>query len=227
MKTIAVIPARAGSKRVPRKNIRHFCGKPIIAYSIEAARDSLVFDEIIVSTDDAEIAAVARSCGAETPFVRPAELCDDFTGVSAVVKHAIGARGLDRGDRACLIYATAPFISAIDLQKAGGMLEFSATDFVLSIAAFEAPIFRAVKMDDRGFIGSIWREYEASRSQDLPLAFHDAAHFCFGFARSFLDDLSIFNSRTLGYEIEQKRVQDIDTEGDWARAEAMFRALFI
>ncbi|MDR0664693.1 MAG: pseudaminic acid cytidylyltransferase [Helicobacteraceae bacterium] len=221
MKTIAVIPARGGSKRIERKNIRSFCGKPIIAYSIEAAIDSAVFDEVIVSTDDLEIANVAKTLGASVPFTRPTSLSDDFVGVVPVVAHAIEAVG--GANRACLIYATAPFISASDLKEAKRAL--GDNDFVLSIAAFEAPIFRALKTDESGRISSIWREYEQTRSQDLPQAFHDAAHFCFGRAEAFLEGRSIFNSRTIGYLIDKRRVQDIDDQSDWRRAEAMFRAL--
>jgi N-acylneuraminate cytidylyltransferase len=221
MKTIAVIPARGGSKRIERKNIRPFCGKPIILYSIEAALNSGVFDEVIVSTDDEAIANAARSGGASVPFTRPSELCGDFVGVAPVVAHAIEATG--GADRACLIYATAPFASPDDLKRAAEIL--ADNDFALSIAAYEAPIFRALKMDEGGFVSSIWREYEQSRSQDLPQAFHDAAHFCFGQAGAFLEGRSIFNSRTVGCLIDKRRVQDIDTPADWLRAEAMFRAL--
>ncbi|MDR1911989.1 MAG: pseudaminic acid cytidylyltransferase [Helicobacteraceae bacterium] len=222
MKAIAVIPARGGSKRIERKNIRDFCGKPIIAYSIEAALEAKIFDRVIVSTDDLEISDVARRFGAEVPFLRPKELCDDFTGVVPVVAHAIGALG--GADAACLIYATAPFITASDLREAKNALKDN--DYVLSIASFEAPIFRALKMDSNGKIASIWREYEQVRSQDLPSAYHDAAHFCFGRSGAFLQGLSIFNSRAIGFEIDKKRVQDIDTKSDWSRAEAMFRARF-
>ncbi|MDR2638983.1 MAG: pseudaminic acid cytidylyltransferase, partial [Helicobacteraceae bacterium] len=187
MKTIAVIPARGGSKRIERKNIRPFCGKPIMLYSIEAALNSGVFDDVIVSTDDEAIANAARAGGASVPFIRPPSLCDDFVGVVPVVAHAIEAVG--GADRACLIYATAPFISSDDLKQAAQAL--CENDFALSIAAYEAPIFRALTMDERGFVSSIWREHEQTRSQDLPAAFHDAAHFCFGRASAFLENKSI------------------------------------
>ncbi|MDR1450857.1 MAG: pseudaminic acid cytidylyltransferase [Helicobacteraceae bacterium] len=221
MRTIAVIPARGGSKRIKRKNIRPFCGKPIIAYSVEAAIQSGVFDDIIVSTDDETIANVARSSGASVPFMRPEELSDDFVGVVPVVAHAIKAVG--GADRACLIYATAPFVSPQDLRNAAQTLEDA--DFALSIAAYESPIFRALKMDENGRVSSIWREYEQRRSQDLEEAFHDAAHFCFGRSGAFLEGRSIFNSRTIGCLIDKRRVQDIDSPSDWLRAEAMFKAL--
>ncbi|MDR2153310.1 MAG: pseudaminic acid cytidylyltransferase [Helicobacteraceae bacterium] len=221
MKTIAVIPARGGSKRIERKNIRPFCGKPVIAYSIAAALTSGVFDETIVSTDDEEIAQLAKSLGASVPFMRPTELSDDFIGVVPVVAHAI--RAIGGANRACLIYATAPFISPDDLRQAERALQDN--DFALSIAAFEAPIFRALKMDENFRVSAIWSENEQKRSQDLPQAFHDAAHFCFGRADAFLEGKSIFNSRTIGYQIDKRRVQDIDSPADWLRAEAMFRAL--
>ncbi|MDR3162403.1 MAG: pseudaminic acid cytidylyltransferase [Helicobacteraceae bacterium] len=221
MKNIAVIPARGGSKRIERKNIRSFCGQPIIAYSIQEALASRLFDEVVVSTDDAEIAAVSREFGAFVPFIRPRELSDDFTGVIEVVSHAIERVG--GAEYACLIYATAPFLRSADLIGASEMM--GENDYVLSIAEYEAPIFRAVRLDKSGCVLSIWKKYEKYRSQDLPRAFFDAAHFCFGRAEAFLLKRSIFNGRTAGYIIDRTRAQDIDTPKDWQRAEAMFRTM--
>ncbi|MDR3347722.1 MAG: pseudaminic acid cytidylyltransferase [Helicobacteraceae bacterium] len=220
-KTIAVIPARGGSKRIKRKNIRDFCGKPIIAYPIEAALNSLLFDSVIVSTDDEAIAAVAIERGAAVPFMRPIELSGDFVGVVDVVAHAIGQ--IDDVKRVCLIYATAPFVSEKDLINAYKTL--GENDYVLSISAFEYPIERALKLDKQNRVSSLWKEHERSRSQDLIETYHDAAHFCFGKAEAFLESRSIFNGKTVGYIIDKKRVQDIDTIEDWERAELMYKAM--
>ena len=220
-KQIAVIPARGGSKRIERKNIRPFCGQPIIGYSISAALNSGIFERVIVSTDDEEIAVVARSCGAETPFLRPAELSDDHCGVVRVVKHAIEAIG--GCERACLIYATAPFVRSADLVQAAQMV--GENDYVLSISEFESPIFRALEMDNNLRVSSLFKEYEKTRSQDLKAAYKDAAHFCFGKAEAFVEERSIFNGKTVGFVIEKMRTQDIDTLDDFARAEAMYRAI--
>ncbi|GHV05784.1 pseudaminic acid cytidylyltransferase [Campylobacterota bacterium] len=221
MKRIAVIPARGGSKRIAHKNIRQFCGAPIISYAIEAALKSWLFDEIIVSTDDEKIAEVARSYGAATPFMRPAELSGDHAPIVPVVAHAIDSIG--GCDEACLIYATAPFVKSEDLISAANIL--GENDFILSIAAFEYPIFRALKIDGNNAVSSIWKEYEQTRSQDTETAYHDAGQFCYGKAKSFLESRSIFNGKTVGVVIDKKRVQDIDTIEDWERAEAMFIAL--
>ncbi|MDR0747838.1 MAG: pseudaminic acid cytidylyltransferase [Helicobacteraceae bacterium] len=221
MKNVAVIPARGGSKRIERKNIRPFCGQPIIAYSIRQALSSRLFDEVVVSTDDAEIAAVSRELGASVPFIRPQELSGDFVGVIEVVSHAIEQIG--GAEYACLIYATAPFLRSADLIEASEMI--GANDYVLSVAEYEAPIFRAVRLDENGRVSSIWKEYENRRSQDLPRAFFDAAHFCFGRAEAFLTKRSILNGKTAGYIVDRTRAQDIDTPNDWRRAEAMFRTM--
>ena len=220
-KQIAVIPARGGSKRIERKNIRPFCGQPIIGYSISAALNSGIFERVIVSTDDEEIAVVARDCGAETPFLRPAELSDDHCGVVRVVKHAIEMIG--GCERACLIYATAPFVRPADLVRAAQMV--GENDYVLSISEFESPIFRALEMDNNLRVSSLFKEYEKTRSQDLKTAYKDAAHFCFGKAEAFVEERSIFNGKTVGFVIEKMRTQDIDTLDDFARAEAMYRAI--
>ncbi|MGV7214038.1 pseudaminic acid cytidylyltransferase [Bradyrhizobium sp. UFLA05-112] len=224
---IAVIPARGGSKRIPRKNIRPFCGKPIIAYSIEAARDSSLFDEIIVSTDDDEIAAVARQFGAATPFVRPKEISDDHTGTNAVVKHAI-AWLTERGDdisHACCIYATAPLIQPRYLRQAHDALTGSDAAFAFSVTSYAFPIQRAVRITASGRVDPFYPEHRLTRSQDLQPAYHDAGQFYWGTAAAFLEAVPVFSDRSIGVVLPRHLVQDIDTIEDWEQAEYMFRAI--
>ncbi|WLA54293.1 pseudaminic acid cytidylyltransferase [Bradyrhizobium diazoefficiens] len=224
---IAVIPARGGSKRIPRKNIRPFCGKPIIAYSIEAAQKSGLFDEIIVSTEDEEIAEVARQFGATAPFVRPKEIADDFTGTNAVVKHAVGwfaERGTDI-THACCIYATAPLIQVRFIREGYERLIGSDAAFAFSITHYAFPIQRAVRLTPEGRVDSLYPEHRMTRSQDLEPAFHDAGQFYWGTARAFLDDVPVFSPRSIGVVLPRVLVQDIDTLEDWEQAEFMFRAV--
>lgn len=224
---LAIIPARGGSKRIPRKNVREFAGKPIIAHSIGAALQSGVFDRVIVSTDDEEIATVAREWGAETPFVRPARLADDHTGTNAVVRHALGwfAEQGEAYDYACCIYATAPFVMPQFLQQGLALLEGSAQSFAFSVTSFPFPIQRAIRIDGQGRIGAMHPEYAAARSQDLEEAFHDAGQFYWGRSQAFLDDVPLFSSASLPVVLPRHLVQDIDTHEDWLRAEHMYRAL--
>jgi pseudaminic acid cytidylyltransferase len=220
---IAVIPARGGSKRIPRKNIRHFRGKPIIAYSIECAIASSLFDRVVVSTDDAEIGAVARQYGAETPFLRPADLSDDYTGTTEVVAHAIRCLQDQRCDvsTACCIYATAPLIEVDDLCRGARLIELGDWKYVFSAAAFSAPIFRAFEHTDAGGVRMFFPEYFEKRSQDIPEAWHDAAQFYWGRAPAWLDNARIFALHSTIVPIPHWRVQDIDTPDDWIRAEAL------
>lgn len=224
---IAVIPARGGSKRIPRKNIRPFCGKPIIAYSIEAAQASGLFDEIIVSTDDAEIAEVARQFGATAPFVRPKEISDDHTGTAAVVKHAV-TWFIERGDditHVCCIYATAPLIEARFLREAHDALTSSDAAFAFSVTSYDFPIQRALRMTPAGRVDPFHPEHRLTRSQDLEPAYHDAGQFYWGTAAAFLEDVPIFSERSVGVVLPRHLVQDIDTVEDWEQAEYMFRAV--
>ena len=224
---IAVIPARGGSKRIPRKNIRPFCGKPIIAYSIDAARDSGLFDEVVVSTDDEEIATLARQFGATTPFVRPKEISDDFTGTNAVVKHAV-TWFIERGNdvsHACCIYATAPLIQDRFIREGYQRLIVSDAAFAFSITHYAFPIQRAVRLTSEGRVDSLYPEHRMTRSQDLEPAFHDAGQFYWGTARAFLDDEAVFSPRSIGVVLPRMYVQDIDTLEDWEQAEFMFRAV--
>lgn len=223
---LAVIPARGGSKRIPHKNIREFCGKPIIAWSIEAARDSCCFDRIVVSTDDRQIADVAAEYGAETPFFRPAELCDDHTPTAPVIAHAVQWHRDHRADPelVCCIYATAPFIQADDLKAGLSLLTGSDTDYAFAITRFDFPIQRAVKINASGRIEMFHPEHLDTRSQDLPEAFHDAGQFYWGRADAWLEGRSLLSDRALPILLPRYRVQDIDTPEDWIQAEKMFRA---
>jgi pseudaminic acid cytidylyltransferase len=224
---LAVIPARGGSKRIPRKNIREFCGKPIIAYSIEAARLSNCFDRIIVSTDDTEIAAVAREWGAETPFIRPEELSNDFAGTIPVIKHAIEwfIENGPQPELVCCIYATAPFVTPQDLQRGLDTLRSSNSEYAFTVTSYPFPIQRAVKVTPSGRLAMFQPEHFKTRSQDLEEAFHDAGQFYWGRGEAFLRELPLFSEDAAPVMLPRHRVQDIDTLEDWYRAELMYKTL--
>lgn len=224
---IAVIPARGGSKRIPRKNIRMFCGKPIIAYSISAAQQTGLFDQVVVSTDDEEIASVARGFGATTPFVRPKEIADDFTGTNAVVKHAVAWFNAQSNDvtHACCLYATAPLVQANFITQGYEALSRSDAAFAFSITSYAFPIQRAVRVTPDGRVDAIYPEHRMTRSQDLEHAYHDAGQFYWGTARAFLEDTPVFAPHSIGVILPRHLVQDIDTLEDWDRAELMYRAI--
>jgi pseudaminic acid cytidylyltransferase len=224
---IAVIPARGGSKRIPRKNIREFCGKSMIAWSIDAAQDSGLFERIIVSTDDHEIADIARVYGAEVPFMRPAELADDHTGTTQVIAHA--TRWLmDKGwlpEAVCCLYATAPFVRVEDLRQGLDLLKSGDWAFTFSATEYAAPVFRSFYSHPEGGVEMLFPEHFTSRSQDLPLALHDAGQFYWGFPDSWLKEKRLFDRHSCPLIIPRWRVQDIDTEDDWKRAEIIQKAL--
>lgn len=222
---IAIIPARGGSKRIPRKNIKEFCGQPMISYAIRAARESGLFERVLVSTDDDEIAQVARTFGAEIPFIRPRELSDDFTGTSPVIVHAIEelcAQGAEP-DHVCCIYATVPFLEAPTLQEGYDALIEHQKSFAFSVTTFPYPIFRALKRSDEG-VEMIWPKYAATRSQDLMEAYHDAGQFYWGTREAWLSHRPIFSPDSAPVVLPRHRVQDIDTPEDWERAEWMYKA---
>jgi pseudaminic acid cytidylyltransferase len=224
---LAVIPARGGSKRIPRKNIKPFCGRPMIAWSIDAARASGCFDHIAVSTDDEEIAAVAREAGAEVPFMRPAGLSDDHTATMPVIAHAIDWYADDNRPPAfaCCIYATAPFLRAGDIRRGLETLRQSGSRFALSVTTFAAPIQRAFRITSGGRLQMFNPEAFATRSQDLEPAYHDAAQFYWGDADAWRSGKPIFSSEAAPVLLPRHRVQDIDTPEDWRTAEWMFQAL--
>jgi N-acylneuraminate cytidylyltransferase len=222
---IAVIPARGGSKRIPRKNIRPFHGRPMLAWPIAAALASGLFDRVVVSTDDPEIAETAKAHGAETPFLRPTELSGDQTGVLPVVQQAIATLG---GDPAfvCLIYPTAPFLRPEALREGFGLLSGRPDKaYALSVTSFPAPVQRALKITAEGALEPLYPEHRQTRSQDLEPAFHDAGQFCWGRTEAWLAGEPVFSDRALPVVIPRHLVQDIDTEEDWRRAELMFAAL--
>ena len=224
---VAIIPARGGSKRIPRKNIREFCGRPMIAWSIKAAKECGLFDRIIVSTDHEEIAQVATLEGADAPFRRPAELANDHAGTLPVIRHAVNwliQQSLPV-THACCIYATAPFLRPEDLAKAKTMLDEAELDFVFSITRFSFPIQRALKLGADHSLSMFWMEHELTRSQDLPPAYHDAGQFYWGSARAWQANDRIYSSRCRGLELPAERVQDIDTKEDWRVAEVKFQLL--
>ena len=225
-KAIAIIPARGGSKRIPRKNIREFCGKPMIAWSIQAARQAGTFDHVIVSTDDQEIAEVARQWGAVVPFFRPAELSDDHTATRPVVNHAIREAEALYGpvDYVCCIYATAPFLRGSDIVDGFRKLVEVGSDFAFSVASFPYPIQRAIRIADQGRVDMFYPEHRSSRSQDLEEAYHDAGQFYWGRTNAFKQDLPTFSEHAVPVVLPRHRVQDIDTQEDWRMAELLFRA---
>jgi len=224
---ITVIPARGGSKRIPRKNIKKFCGKPIIAWTIEAAVASLLFDHIIVSTDDQEIAKVAEKWGAEVPFVRPAELSDDYAGTTEVIAHAtkwvVEEWGLLKS--VCCIYATAPLIHLEDLKRGDELLASGNWAYAFSATEYAAPIFRSFRCNRDGGIEMFFPEQFEKRSQDLPLALHDVGQFYWGRVDAWIENKRIFDRHSTPVLIPRWRVQDIDTEEDWRRAELLYRLI--
>lgn len=224
---IAVIPARGGSKRIPRKNIKPFCGKPMIAWSIEAARLSGCFDRILVSTDDEGIAEIARAAGADVPFMRPAELSDDHTGTTPVVAHAIDWMSRQNGvvEEVCCIYATAPFVQAADLQRGLDVLQRSGADFAFSVTSYPFPIQRAIRIVPAQRVEMFQPEHFNTRSQDLEEAFHDAGQFYWGRAEAWRAGRALFSNAAAPVVLPRHRVQDIDTQEDWERAEWLFKAM--
>lgn len=224
---VAVIPARGGSTRIPRKNIRPFAGKPIISYSIAAARACQLFDRIVVSTEDAEIAAVARDCGAETPFVRPLQLADDHTGTNAVVAHALDWFA-DRGktiELACCIYPTAPLLQPEDLRSGYQALVGGGKSFAFSATTYPFAIQRALRVPPDGGVEPFFPQWTEDRSQDLEPAYHDAGQFYWGRAEAFRTGLAMFAAHSVAVILPRARVQDIDTLEDWQCAELMHAAL--
>jgi N-acylneuraminate cytidylyltransferase len=224
---LAIIPARGGSKRIPRKNIKFFMGLPMIAWSIKKALNSKIFDRVIVSTDDEEIACIAREYGAEVPFIRPSELADDFAGTVDVIRHAVGALNLDdcAENYVCCIYATAPFLVEEDLVSGYKKIENSEWDFVFSATKYVYPIQRAFKKNINNSVEMLFPENFSVRSQDLPEVFHDAAQFYWGTSYSWLNSKSLFGKKSTIVDLPAWRVQDIDHEDDWIKAELLYQSI--
>jgi pseudaminic acid cytidylyltransferase len=226
---IAVIPARGGSKRIPRKNIKLFSGKPIIAWSIQAAIRANIFDEVIVSTDDEEIADIAIKYGAAVPFLRPKILSDDYVGTNSVVKHAINYLNNEQVtiDYACCIYATAPFIHEDYIKQGLKILVEKKTKFAFSITTFPFSVQRALRLNQVNKIEPMWPEYILERSQDLEESFHDAGQFYWGSAEAFLNEDDMYFNNSAPVLMPRFLTQDIDTQEDWKQAELLFNALKI
>lgn len=225
-KSIAIITARGGSKRIPRKNIRLFCGKPIICFSIEAAISSGIFDKVMVSTDDTEIAKIALNAGAEVPFFRSANTSNDFATTAEVLEEVLLQYHLDNQEfrYGCCIYPTAPFVTADKLKAAFELLKNKNADSIIPINKFSFPIWRSFKMDE-GRLSFNWPEYELKRSQDLASSYHDAGQFYFFNVQKFFETKKLVSANTFGLEVPESEVQDIDNEEDWQIAEIKYSIL--
>ncbi len=223
---IAVIPARGGSKRIPKKNIKNFCGKPMIAWSIEKAIDSGLFDYVLVSTDDSSIAKVAKECGAEVPFIRPKSLSDDHTGTTPVTRHATQwvTENIGPVNYVCTIYATAPFIEVKDLVTGFRSLSESSHQLAISVTSYNFPIQRALKLNKDNSVTMFQPEHYHTRSQDLEASFHDAGQFYWAKMEAINAESIAFSENSLAVIIPRHRALDIDTEEDWVRAELMFKS---
>ncbi|CAK7083322.1 MAG: CMP-N,N'-diacetyllegionaminic acid synthase [Bacteroides rodentium] len=225
MKNIAIIPARGGSKRIPRKNIKPFMGKPIIAYSIEAALQSGLFDEVMVSTDDEEIAEIARRYGAKVPFMRSADTSNDYAGTADVILEVLKMyKELGQEfDTVCCIYATAPFVTSGRLAEAYSKLS-DTIDSVFTCVAYSYPVQRSLHVVD-GKICMVYPEYAASRSQDLEPIYHDAGQFYVVRTSPFIQEKTLWGKNTAGLVLPELEVQDLDTQTDWTLAEMKYQLL--
>lgn len=226
MSNVAIIPARGGSKRIPRKNLKPFDGVPMIARSIQTALDSGLFAQVVVSTDDEEIAELARACGAQVPFMRPAALADDFTGTAAVIAHALHALQDQHFEFACCIYATAPLLQTRFLHQGLALLEqHPDRSFAFSVCDFGFPVQRALTLDARGALTALYPAFSNTRSQDLPPAYQDAGQFYWGRSSAWLRGEVLYSTQSLPVILPRYLVQDIDTVEDWKRAEYLYAAL--
>ena len=224
---IAIIPARGGSKRIPRKNIRSFLGKPIISYSIEAAIKSKIFEKIIVSTDDEEIADISKEYGAETPFIRPTEISDDYTGTHEVIGHAVSRlteMGMDF-EYVCSIYPTAPLIQKDDLIEGFNIIKSGHWESVFAATTFNYPILRSFRKKKSGGLEMFFPEYYSSRSQDLPEALHDAGQFYWAKPEIWMEKPKGFHDKATVVLLPNWRVIDIDNLEDWKKAEIIYKNL--
>lgn len=223
---VAIIPARGGSKRIPRKNIKNFHGYPMISYPIKVLQESGLFERIVVSTDDQEIGDIALQYGAEVPFIRPAELADDFVGTTAVVLHAVEwlIEHDQRPDYVCCAYPTSPFLASRFLHE-GWDLVRSGKRVAVATASFPYPIQRSFKLLDNGGVAPFFPEYIPYRSQDLEPAYHDAGQFYWWDTAALFEGISGFSEDAAPVILPRYLVQDIDDEEDWQRAELMYRVV--
>lgn len=223
---LAVIPARGGSKRLPRKNIREFAGVPMLARSIETAHNAKLFDRIIVSTDDEEIASIALESGAEIPFMRPAHLSGDSVGTVPVIAHAtqhmteLGSNP----DYVCCIYPCTPFVKPVDLQRSHKLIEETGEDFVYPVLEYAHPTFRAMRRDANSKMSFVFPECEMMRTQDLDVTYHDAGQFYWGKAEAWLENKRM-HTAGIGMPVPAWRFVDVDTEDDWRRAELLYKVM--
>lgn len=227
MKNLAIIPARGGSKRIPRKNVKYFSGKPVIAYPIEAAVKSGLFDEIMVSTDDKEIAGIAQQYGAKVPFMRSDETANDYAGLTDVLLEVLEAYHM-RGslfDYCCCILPTSPLLDVLQLSEAYQYLMERNFDSVYPVVPFSYPVLRSVRLDQEGEIKMQWPEYSNTRSQDLEPLYHDAGSFYWVNTAKFMHDRTFDTLKCGGIVTDEMRVQDIDNETDWKLAELKFNMI--
>ncbi len=226
MNNIAIIPARGGSKRIPRKNIKDFLGKPIISYSIQAALQSNLFQEVMVSTDDSEIATIAKQYGASVPFMRSKRNADDFATTLSVIKEVVECyQNIDRSFRnGCCIYPGAPFVTPSILLDAYNHLLDDNLDVVLPVVPYSYPIWRSLKMESNK-VSMWWPENLNKRSQDLPLSYHDAGQFYWFYLENIMNEESLFNNNTGAVIVDELQVHDIDTLQDWEIAEFKYKHL--
>ncbi|WP_018336201.1 pseudaminic acid cytidylyltransferase [Butyricimonas synergistica] len=225
MKNLCVIPARGGSKRIPRKNIKPFMGKPIVAYSIDAALRSGLFEEVMVSTDDEEIAMIAREHGAQVPFMRDAETANDYASTADVILEVLDMYE-KRGrvfDTICCVYSTAPFVTPARLSEAYLKLT-GGIDSVFTCVAYSYPVQRGLHIVD-GKIRMLYPEYASSRSQDLEKIYHDAGQFYIARTTSFIAEKTFWGKNTVGLVLPELEVQDLDTLADWKLAEMKYELL--
>ena len=226
-KNIVIIPARGGSKRIPKKNIKDFLGKPIIAYSIEMAINSKLFSRVIVSTDDEEIKDIVLKYGAEVPFIRPKNIADDFTGTHEVIGHAVEylENTGETMDYVCCIYPTAPLIQKDDLIKGFKLIQTNKWNSVMAATNFSYPIFRSFENLPNGGLKMIFPEHYNSRSQDLPEVYHDAGLFYWAKPKIWKKKPQGYNEKNSIVKLPNYRIQDIDTPDDWKKAEILYEII--
>lgn len=216
---IAIMPARGGSKRIVRKNLKDFLGKPILSYPLRVMQQSDIFSRIVISSDDGEILSLAKALGAE-PLLRPKELSDDYTTTRDVVIHAINALGVESDSKVCCIYPTAVLVQEATLHEGlGALAQFA---FSFPVVAYDYPIWRAFERDKGGALAMLYPQHLDTRSQDLPRIWHDAGQFYFGAARDWLGTIPLFGAHSYGIELGAMDAQDIDTMDDWAIAELKY-----
>lgn len=226
-KIIAIITARGGSKRIPKKNIRDFCGQPIIAYPIKAALESDCFDEVMVSTDDPEIAKIAKKFGAQVPFMRSTKNSDDFSSTTDVINEVLEQyreKGINF-EYACCAYPTAVFVTREKLRDAYNIFKNSTANSLIPIVKFSYPIQRALKITNNSLLQFFWENNINKRSQDLEPAYHDCGQFYFFRVKDFLLNQNLFTNNTIPFELQESEVQDIDNEEDWKIAEIKYKII--